>query len=318
MSCALTRPALVRCSSCPPTFRVGFPLALTPGEFDDLHDIMNSERRPDNRGKLDKNVSQSVARALSVLDLLGDSDVELGVREVARRLQIAPSIAQRLLSTLAASNYVEHGADGQKYRIGHRAFQIGRAYLSHTDLQAVSLPELRIMAERDRINAYLGVLRDGAVIYLAALQSHGPIAITSAPGSRGWLHSTAFGKALLAELPEDEVVRIVGPEPFRRLTDHTKTELGSLLAEVADIRRLGYAVSDQENLDNVFAVGAVIRDAAGQAIAALSGALPRNQLGPDDRENLCRIVCSAAERISLRLGLSPLAMRQKTAISAAL
>jgi DNA-binding IclR family transcriptional regulator len=276
---------------------------------------MNSEHRPDNRGKLDKNISQSVARALSVLDLLADSDVELGVREVARRLKIAPSIAQRLLSTLAASNYVEHGADGLKYRIGHRAFQIGRAYLSHTDLQAVSLPELRVMAERDQINAYLGVLRDGAVIYLAALQSHGPIAITSAPGSRGWLHSTAFGKALLAEHTDDEVARIVGPEPFHRLTSHTKTELASLLAEVADIRRLGYAISDQENLNNVFAAGAVIRDASGQAVAALSGALPRSQLGSNDRENLCRIVCSAAERISLRLGLSPLAIRQRPTLS---
>lgn len=276
---------------------------------------MNSEQRSDNRDKIDKNISQSVARALAVLDLLGDSDVELGVREVARRLEISPSIAQRLLSTLAASNYVEHGADGLKYRIGHRAFQIGRAYLSHTDLQAVSLPELRVMAERDQINAYLGVLRDGAVIYLAALQSHGPIAITSAPGSRGWLHSTAFGKALLAELADDEVARILGHEPFHRLTTHTKTDLASLQAEVADIRRLGYAVSDQENLDNVFAAGAVIRDATGQAVAALSGALPRNQLGPNDRENLCRIVCAAAERISLRLGLSPLAIRRTPALS---
>lgn len=279
---------------------------------------MKSEHSPDNRDKLDKNVSQSVARALSVLDLLGDSGEELGVREVARRLKIAPSIAQRLLSTLAATNYVEHGADGLKYRIGHRAFQIGQAYLSHTDLQAVCLPELRVMAERDRINAYLGVLRDGAVIYLAALQSHGPIAITSAPGSRGWLHSTAFGKALLAELSDAEVARIVGPEPFHRLTKHTKTELPALLTELAQVRRLGYGVSDQENLDSVFAVGAVVRDANGQAIAALSGALPRNQLGPHDRENLCRIVCSAAERISIRLGLSPLALRRKPEISAAL
>jgi DNA-binding IclR family transcriptional regulator len=279
---------------------------------------MKSEQSPDNRDKIDKNISQSVARALSVLDLLGDSAAELGVREIARRLKIAPSIAQRLLSTLAASNYVEHGADGLKYRIGHRAFQIGRAYLSHTDLQAVSLPELRTMAERDRINSYLGVLRDGAVIYLAALQSHGPIAITSAPGSRGCLHSTAFGKALLAELTDDEVASVVGPEPFRRLTAHTKTDLASLLTELADVRRLGYAVSDQENLDSVFAVGAVIRDATGQAIAALSGALPRNQLGPDDRENLCSIVCAAALRISQRLGLSPLMTSQKAAAAPAL
>jgi hypothetical protein len=62
------------------------------------------------------------------------------------------------------------------------------------------------------------------------------------------------------------------------------------------------AISDQENLENVFAVGAVVRDASGQAIAAISGAVPRNQLQGPNRENLCRLVMGAAERISRRLG----------------
>jgi hypothetical protein len=62
------------------------------------------------------------------------------------------------------------------------------------------------------------------------------------------------------------------------------------------------AIPDEENLENIFAVGAVARDAGGQAIAAISGAVPRNQLQGPNRENLCRLVMGAAERISRRLG----------------
>jgi DNA-binding IclR family transcriptional regulator len=268
---------------------------------------MKTERRTDNRHSpgADREISQSVARALSVLDLLADSGEDIGVREVARRLSLAPSIAQRLLATLAASGYVEHSPEGQKYRVGYRAFQVGRSFLARTDLRGASLPELRAMAERDKVNAYLGVRRDRSIVYVEALQSTGPIAITSSPGSRGALHSTAFGKALLAELDDDEVRDILGPPPYRALTGKTKTTLTEILKDLKDVRRLGYAVSDQENLANVFAVGAVIRDATGQAIAAISGAVPRNQLQGASRDKLCGIVTGAADRISRRLGAAP-------------
>jgi DNA-binding IclR family transcriptional regulator len=246
-----------------------------------------------------------VARALSVLDLLAESRSDIGVREIARRLALAPSIAQRLLATLSAGGYVEQSPHGQKYRVGYRAFQVGRSFLAKTDLREASLPELRAMAERNQVNAYLGVRRDRVMVYIDALQSTGPIAITSSPGSRGALHSTAFGKALLAELDDEEVREILGPPPYPALTSKTKTTLTEILKDLREVRRLGYAVSDQENLVNVFAAGAVIRDAGGQAIAALSGAVPRSQLQGPGRDQLCGIVTGAADRISRRLGAVP-------------
>ena len=224
---------------------------------------------------------------------------------MARRLELAPSIVQRLVGTLLEFGYVERAANGQKYRIGYRAFQVGRSYLAQNDLHTASLPELRDLAERHHVNAYLGVLRDRTVVYLEALQSRGPIAITSTPGSQALLHSTAFGKALLAELEDDEIAAMLGPEPFQKLTAKTKTRLRPLLKELHGVRRLGFAVSDEENLDNVFAAGAVLRDVSGKAIAAISGAVPRNQMSRADIDNLCGLISRAAERISRRLGASP-------------
>lgn len=268
---------------------------------------MKSERCADNRDtKPDRKLSQSVSRALAVLDLLADEGGDKGVREIARRLEIAPSIVQRLLATLASRGYVENSAKDQKYRIGYRAFQVGRRFLAETDLRGACLPELRAMAEHNKVNAYLGVRRDDEMVYIEALQSTGPIAITSSPGSRGALHSTAFGKVLLAELSDAEIAQILGPGPYKALTAKTVTSLAAFLKEMKDVRRLGYAVSDQENLDNVFAVGAVIRDASNVAVAAISGAAPRPQLPRAQRDELCRIVAGAAERISRRLGATQL------------
>lgn len=246
--------------------------------------------------------SQSVARALAVLDLLASATGALGVREVARQLHLAPSIVQRLMRTLAAGGYVEQTADAPKYRIGYRAFQVGRSYLTQSNLYDMTLPELRAIAERDQVNMFLGVLRDRAVVYLAAVQSSGPIAIRSAPGARAYLHSTAFGKALLAPMSDAEVAAILGEPPFPRLTAKTKATLEPLLADLREVRLRGFAVADEENFDNVFSFGAVIRDAAGEVVAAISGAVPRHPLRDDEIGRLCGLVSAAAQRISYRLG----------------
>lgn len=246
--------------------------------------------------------SQSVARALAVLDLLEGEVEGLGVREIARRMHVSPTIAQRLLATLADAGYVERAPNGQSYRIGFRLFQVGRSYLARNTLHSLCLPELRELAEVHHVNAYLGVLRGNRVIYLEALQSSGPIAIVSTPGSAASLHSTAFGKALLAELPDHEIAELVGREPLKQLTRKTKTRLRPLLKELAEVRRLGFAVSDEENLENVYAAGAVIRDASGAPVGALSGAVPRGQLSASGAKQLCNLVLEAAGRISRKLG----------------
>ncbi len=265
---------------------------------------MKLEQRADNRNTAPppSSGSQSVARALSVLDLLSEVSEGLGVREMARRLNLAPSIVQRLVGTLASSGYIERSATAQKYGIGYRAFHVGHSYLSHNDLHEVSLPELRMLAEQYEVNTFLGVLRDRAIVYLATIQSSGPIVIRNSPGSRTWLHSTALGKALLAEMTDQDVAEILGDQPYHRLTSKTKTTHARLKADLHDIRRQGFAVSDEENLEAVFSVGAVIRDASGHAVAALSCAVPRGRLHRSDRENLYRAVMDATQRISRRLG----------------
>lgn len=265
---------------------------------------MIEERCSDNRNEQGKGSSrsQSAARALQILLLLAEENEPLGVREIARRLKVASSIAQRYITTLAEWDFVERAPDGQKYKIGYRAFQVGQSYVAKNRLQEVSLSELRRMAEKDEINAYLGVLRDRSVIYLEALQSRGPIAITSAPGTRGELHATAFGKALLADLSDEEVAAQLGSEPYVSKTPKTKTTFAQVIQDIREVRRLGYAISDGENLPSVFAVGAVIRDRTGRAVAAISGALPRSDMQDRDRERLREAVVAAAQRISTKLG----------------
>ena len=73
----------------------------------------------------------------------------------------------------------------------------------------------------------------------------------------------------------------------------------------------GYALSDEENLVGVYAIGAPVRDASGATVAAISGALARHELSRAKLPGLCRLVREAAERISMRLGAAPAALQAR-------
>jgi DNA-binding IclR family transcriptional regulator len=249
--------------------------------------------------------NQSVTRALAILNLLATASEPLGVREIARRLRLPPSNIQRLVKTLAKAGFLEQIELTSRYMIGYRAFQVGNAFVAQNSLFSAVMPELYGLAE-EGITGFLGVLRDRSVVYLATVQSEGPIAIKHRPGSETYLHSTAMGKALLAEMPEDGIRRLLGDGPLPRLTSRTRVTLASLLADLGAIRRNGFATSDEENRQGFFSAGAVVRDAMGAVVGVISGAVPTAGLKAQDRTKICRLVVDAAQNSSRKLGAANL------------
>jgi DNA-binding IclR family transcriptional regulator len=245
--------------------------------------------------------NQSVARALQILEALARAAEPVGVRDLARGIGLPASIVQRLLATLADQGFAEQ--DGaRRYSVGLRAFAVGNSFVGGNALTREAMKELQRLADERQLNTYLGVLRNRAVVYLLACQSSGPIAIRTHVGADAHLHSTALGKALLASLPDEEARKILGREPYARPTLHTKIRFAALAADLRDVRRSGCAISDEENLVGVYAVGAGVRDATGTTIAAISGALPRHEATRSRIAQISAWMTEAADRISLRLG----------------
>ena len=245
--------------------------------------------------------NQSVARALSILELMAEATEPLGVREIARRLKLPPSNVQRLIKTLTRSGYLEQTDTTLRYSIGYRAFQVGSAFVSQNSLVSAVMPELYALAD-EHITGFLGVLRDRSVVYLATVPSEGPIAINHRPGHQTHLHSTAMGKALLAEMADDDVYALLGEDPLPRITQSTKIKMPQLLEDLREIRRTGFSYSNEENRQGFFSAGAVVRDAVGRSVAVISGAVPILGLGTEDKPKIGLRVLEAAQRASRKLG----------------
>ena len=246
--------------------------------------------------------NQSLERGLAVLDLLDRASAPMGVREMARAVALSPTIVQRLANSLARAGYLEQVAEKGKYKLGYRAMLLGGAMMAEDRLMGIARTELQRLADAHFLNGYLGVRRDTRIIYLLSVQSSGPVTVRATVGARINAHSTALGKALIAELPVAEVKAIVGRAPYEQNTPNTITQWTVLAAELERVRASGYAVSAEENISGIASYGVVVRDATGKAVAALSVASLASEQRAARSPGAIQLVLDAAHRCSMALG----------------
>ena len=246
--------------------------------------------------------SQSLERGLDVLEVVESEGAEIGVREIARRLELSPTIVQRMVTSLAKRGYVDRDSETARYRLGYRALALGAHSGSGSDYIVSARRELERLARGHSLNGFVSVLHGGRAVYLLAVQAAGPVAIKVAPGSEMPLHSTAAGKVLLASLSDAEARKLLGHGKLAAITPHTATDPAAVIAGLAKVRKQGFATVAEENIRGVLSVGAPIRDRDGKLLAALSVAFPKYLDASQTLQSVTPLVVTAAQRISRAVG----------------
>lgn len=259
--------------------------------------------------------SQSLERGLDILEMIEAENGDIGVRELARRVGLSPTIVQRLVSSLAARGYIEKNSETSRYRLGHRSMILGASGERGVDYAATARRELDRLAQEHHLNGFVSVLRSGRAIYLQAVQADG-LAINVSIGSEMPLHSTAAGKVLLASLDDGAARKLLGNRRLAAITPHTITDPAALVASLAKVRRQGYATVVEENIPGVLSVGAPITDRGGHVVAALSVAFPKYLESGLTLQGSIPLVTAAALRISRTLGAGELGAPPATRFSA--
>jgi len=93
---------------------------------------------------------QSVGRAVSILELLADSQGEMGVTELGRRLGVHKATASRLVATLADHGLVERNPVTDKYRLGFGLIHLAGSAMAGMDLAPKLARFLRISPNAPR------------------------------------------------------------------------------------------------------------------------------------------------------------------------
>jgi DNA-binding IclR family transcriptional regulator len=236
--------------------------------------------------------TQAVDRAARLVTEVVHASDSVTFTELAAATGLAKSTTSRLLVALERGGLVRRDHDG-RFRPGDVFVRYAWRGGAEAGLIEVARPFLDRLGAETGETVNLGVARDGLVEQVAQVDSKYLIGGTNWVGRPVPLHCAALGKVLLAygsaPLP---------PGRLEARTSRTLTSRAALEENLRQVRRCGYAVTDEELEPGLVAVAApVFRDGA-EVVGALSVSAPASRLTP------ARIPAVAAQCAAQALGLS--------------
>lgn len=244
---------------------------------------------------------QALDRGLTLLEILAEED-GLTLSELGRRSGVSASTAHRILLTLESRAYVQHDMERGIWLVGVGAFKTGSAFLRNRRVASMGRTTMHGLMEASGETVNLGIEDNGQVVFISQVESHDTLRAFFRAGSRGAMHASGVGKALLAEFPEHRVRQICALRRLERFTDQTITDLARFLRELAEGRRRGWALDDEERSLGMRCVAAPIFNEHAEAIAGVSISGPSVRVTSRRLEDYGPMVRRAADEITRSIG----------------
>ncbi|MEZ5912986.1 MAG: IclR family transcriptional regulator [Paracoccaceae bacterium] len=251
--------------------------------------------------KTEQNTVQALDRALGMLAVLADT-AGMPLTDLAGRAAMAPATAYRALITLQRHGMVEFDQQAQIWHVGPGAYRIGSAFLRRTRLSEAARHHMQDLMRTTGETANLGIEADDEVLFLTQVETHEAIRAFFPPGTKGPMHTSGIGKALLAWYPADRVRHILSRKGMAGYTPLSLTTETELLADLERTRARGYAVDDQERAHGMRCIAAPIFNAHGEPVAGLSVSGPSFRVDLDGAARIGALVRRAADRVSEAIG----------------
>jgi DNA-binding IclR family transcriptional regulator len=248
---------------------------------------------------------QSIFHALQLIEIFKErSDKqELGVTELSKRLNLHKNNVFRLLATLEARGYIEQNLQSENYKLGLNIFKLGQQFVGKLGILKLAKPFMVKVVNELNEALYIGILRDGAAVYLDVVEPNLSVKVVSRVGKDVPAYCTAIGKMQLAYASEEEINKIYMGARLKKMTQNTITSLPELKKHLSIISEQDYAIDNEEFEEGVKCIAVPIKDYLGIPIAALSLTAPLYRLSDERVEKQALPVLKRyANEISKRLG----------------
>lgn len=203
----------------------------------------------------DKNPIQVADRLFSVLELLADRG-EMQLQDITIETDLNKTTAYRVLRSLMYLGYVRQEDDG-RYALTLRIASLADKVVGRENIVHIVHPYLKKLMEETGETVHL-VRRAGTdAVYIDKIEREEEgVRMGSQIGGRIALYCSGVGKAICAELPQDEVRDIWQASNITRITPYTITEYEEFVYALEDVRKRGYALDNEENESGVRCIAA--------------------------------------------------------------
>lgn len=225
----------------------------------------------------DPNFMTSLARGLIVIQAFTQQTPQMTISQLSVRTGLSRAAVRRCLYTLTKLGFA--GAeDGQRYALRPRMLSLSHTYTTSSALSTAAQPILERMSSTFRESFSVATLDGDEIVYIARTQVPSRVmAVDLHIGSRLPAYCTSMGRVLLAYLPPEQLEQYLSRVDLVPHTTRTITAVDKLRLALRNVRRLGYAVVDQELEVGLRSLAVPVYAPNGRVVATvnLSGNAPR-------------------------------------------
>jgi IclR family transcriptional regulator, pca regulon regulatory protein len=215
-----------------------------------------------------REVMGGLAKGLGVLRTFSRTRPHMTLSEIAARAGLPAATARRCLNTLEELGYVTR--NGRQFLLRPRVLEIGAVYLESMDIESLTRTHLEEIARETGDSAALSVLSGTNIVYVARASARTVSRMEAHVGTQLPAYATSMGRVLLAGLSPDSLANYFATAKLDRLTDKTVTDRAELERLIAETRRNGYSVVDEELAAGVISLAVPVQDANNRVVAALN------------------------------------------------
>jgi DNA-binding IclR family transcriptional regulator len=247
-------------------------------------------------GKVSSLKVPALGKGVALLEAIA-REPGLGFTGIQERLGMPKSSTHHLVSTMCELGLIKRRPSGG-YGLGLKLLELAGIANESNDLQREAMPLLREFAQRVQLTCHLGVFEQGEAVYLARVEGARDIVVKSHVGQRFPVNCSALGKSLIAWLAPELLDVVIANLAFEKRMPKTVTNAADFRLQLADVRRRGWALDDEEQAPNCRCIAAPIRDRDGVVVAAISAVGTLEQVEDRRFELLAAQVIAAASAIS--------------------
>ncbi len=222
--------------------------------------------------------------------------------QIARQAGLSESTALRYLLSLGKHDLVERNAATGTFRLGLKLFRLGALAIDRRDIAHISDPVMGRLLDRFGESVNLATRQRTSIVLIRVADSPNPVRKGARVGETDSWHATSLGKAFLAAMAEAEAREVLSSFQLTPYTPNTMVTAEHLLRDLSSVRTRGYAIDDEESVEGLRCVGAVIRDHDGSPSYALSVSGPKSRMSYSRIQEIGLALVESAAELSRGLG----------------
>jgi DNA-binding IclR family transcriptional regulator len=241
----------------------------------------------------------SVLKVSKILDCFTGNEPVLGNLEIAEKLGMNVSTVHHIVSTLCHEGILIQDSR-KKYRLGWKLLEWSNHVMYQQEIYSEAIPIVEGLVRQYKGTVHIGMFDAGEVRFVLKVSSKHSVPVPTFVGARKPAYCTSTGKILLSFNPS-----FIQPTISKGLSQRAPNTITcgiKLKKELEEIRKQGYAISNNENELGLYGIAAPIHSYTGQTVAALNMVGPISYMQGSEKQSIIQSVLRTSEQISKELG----------------